>query len=105
MAPNRLIWRPSIRPTSRSTYAFWSISLYNAQRFFEPNALDACIVNSVMGARNDDGFMTVHFGGCDNGRENCLPLMDGWNYTVRMYQPGPEILDGSWTFPNVQPVD
>jgi len=85
--------------------AFWSISLYNAERFFEPNALDAYTVNSVMGTRNDDGTMTVHFGGCEDGRLNCLPLMDGWNYTVRMYQPAPEIVDGSWTFPAVQPVN
>ncbi len=85
--------------------AFWSISLYNAQRFFEPNDLDAYTVNSVMGARNADGSMTVHFGGCDDGRVNCLPIMEGWNYTVRLYQPGPEILDGSWSFPEVEPMN
>lgn len=85
--------------------AFWSISLYNAQRFFEPNALNAYVVNSVMGDRNADGSMTVHFGGCDDGRANCLPLMDGWVYTVRLYQPGLEILDGSWTFPKLQSAD
>lgn len=85
--------------------AFWSISLYNAQQFFEPNDLDAYSVNSVTAERDDDGSVTVHFGGCDDGRANCLPIMDGWNYTVRMYQPGPEILDGSWTFPAVEPVN
>ena len=85
--------------------AFWSVSVYNAERFFEPNALDAYVVNSVMGERNADGSMTVHFGGCDDGRINCLPLMDGWVYTVRLYQPAPEILDGSWTFPAIQPVN
>ncbi|KUJ77046.1 carboxylesterase [Ruegeria marisrubri] len=85
--------------------AFWSVSLYNAEGFFEPNAIDGYIVNSVMGERNDDGSMTVHFGGCDDGRVNCLPIMEGWNYTVRMYQPGPEILDGSWVFPAVEAVN
>ncbi len=85
--------------------AFWSISLYNAQRFFQPNALGAYTVNSVMGTRNADGSMTVHFGACEDGRVNCLPLMDGWNYTIRLYQPAPEILDGSWTFPAVAPVN
>jgi hypothetical protein len=85
--------------------AFWSVSLYNAERFFEANALDAYVVNSVMGERNADDSMTVHLGGCDDGRLNCLPLMDGWVYTVRLYQPGPEILDGSWTFPEIQPVN
>lgn len=81
--------------------AFWSISLYNAQRFFEPNERDAYVVNSFTGERNDDGSMTVHFGGCGDGRANCLPITEGWNYTVRLYQPGPAILDGSWTFPAV----
>jgi hypothetical protein len=30
--------------------------------------------------------------------------MDGWNYIVRLYRPRPEILDGTWTFPSVEPV-
>ena len=85
--------------------AFWSVSLYDAEGFFEKNEIDGYVVNSIMGKRNDDGSMTVHFGGCDDGRVNCLPIMDGWNYIVRLYQPGPEILDGSWTFPDVELVD
>ena len=85
--------------------AFWSVSLYNADGFFENNAIDGYVVNSIMGARNDDGSMTVHFGGCDDGLVNCLPIMEGWNYVIRLYQPGEEILDGSWTFPNVEPAN
>jgi len=30
--------------------------------------------------------------------------MEGWNYGVRMYQPRAEILDGSWTFPTIEPA-
>jgi hypothetical protein len=85
--------------------AFWSISLYNARGFFEPNDRNAYSVNSVTGTRNDDGSVTVHFGGCEDDRVNCLPIMEGWNYTVRMYRPRPEILDQSWTFPVVRQVD
>ena len=84
--------------------AFWSISLYNAAGFFEPNAFDGYVVNSVMGKRNDDGSPTVHLGGCEDGRVNCLPIMEGWNYTVRLYQPSPEILDGSWAFLSARPM-
>jgi hypothetical protein len=84
--------------------AFWSVSLYNAEGFFEKNDIDGYVVNSIMGERNRDGSMTIHLGGCDDGRENCLPIMEGWNYVVRLYQPGPEILDGSWTFPDVEPA-
>lgn len=85
--------------------AFWSVSLYNAEGFFEKNDIDGYVVNSIMGERNGDGSMTIHLGGCDDGRKNCLPIMEGWNYVVRLYQPGPEILDGSWTFPDVEPVN
>ncbi len=73
--------------------------------FFEPNPQGAYVVNSVMGKRNPDDSMTVHFGGCGDGRVNCLPIMEGWNYTVRLYQPGADVLDGSWIFPAVQPLN
>jgi len=46
----------------------------------------------------------VHFGGCEDKRANCIPLTEGWNYAVRLYRPRPEILDGSWKFPSVEPV-
>ena len=85
--------------------AFWSISLYNADGFFEKNPLNAYSVNSVMGDKAEDGSTKVHLGGCDDGRANCLPIMDGWNYAVRLYRPAPEILNGSWTFPPVRPVE
>ena len=49
--------------------------------------------------------MTVHLGGCEDDRVNCLPIMEGWNYVVRMYQPSADILDGSWMFPAAQPVN
>jgi hypothetical protein len=84
--------------------AFWSISLYNAAGFFEPNDRGAYSVNNVTGIKDADGSITVHLGGCGDGRPNCLPVMDGWNYIVRMYRPRQEILDGTWTFPAAQPV-
>ncbi len=80
---------------------FWSISVYNADGFFEQNELDAYSVNSVTAEREPDGSVIVNFGGCGAGRVNCLPIAEGWNYTVRMYRPRREILDGSWTFPTL----
>lgn len=85
--------------------AFWSISLYNSAGFFQENAFSAYSVNSITGARNADSSMTVHFGDCEDERLNCLPIMENWNYTVRLYQPGPEVIDGSWSFPAVQPAN
>jgi len=83
--------------------AFWSISLYNAAGYFEANDRDSYSVNNIT-ATPDDGSITVHFGGCGDDRPNCLPIMDGWNYTVRLYRPRPEILDGSWAFPAIGPA-
>ena len=81
--------------------AFWSVSLYNPAGYFQANDRASYSVNSITAARNADGTTTVNFGGCDGGRPNCLPIMDGWNYLVRLYQPHPEVLDGSWTFPTI----
>ena len=84
--------------------AFWSISLYNKKGYFQKNDLDAYSVNNISGKPNKDGSFTVHFGGCKDKRVNCLPLTEGWNYVVRLYQPRKELLDGKWTFPGPAPV-
>ena len=60
-------------------------------------------VNDITATPDDDGSITVHFGG-DDDRPNLIPIMDGWNYTVRLYRPRPEVLDGSWTFPGIEPA-
>lgn len=83
--------------------AFWSISVYNADGFFVDSAEGGCSINSLTAEKSDDGSIVVHFGGGD-GRPNRLAIMDGWNYTVRLYRPRPEVLDGTWTFPEVEPV-
>lgn len=85
--------------------AFWSVSLYNANGFFEENELGAYSTNSVISDRSEDGTVTVHFGGCEDGRVNCLPIMEGWNFTVRYYQPDASIVEGSWQFPAVEQVE
>lgn len=85
--------------------AFWSISLYNAKGYFEKNSYGAYSVNNITAKKNADGSVMVQFGGCDGKIANCLPIMDGWNYTVRMYRPREEILSGTWKFPEAQPVN
>ena len=79
---------------------FWSISLYNAKGYFQENSLHAYSLNDLTAKPNSDGSYTIRFGGCGNGVENCLPIMDGWNYAVRMYEPSKAIQDGTWTFPS-----
>lgn len=78
---------------------FWSITMYNKEGYMEPNDQNAYSFNDVTAEENEDGGITINFGGCDDGRVNCLPITDGWNILARLYVPGEEILDGSWTFP------
>jgi hypothetical protein len=83
---------------------FWSISVYNAKGYFEPNPQNAYTLNNVTAKTGADGSIAIQFGGCDGGTENCLPTPPGWNYLVRLYRPRAEILDGSWTFPEPRAV-
>jgi hypothetical protein len=82
---------------------FWSITVYNAKGYMEPNPLNAYSVNSVTAKPNPDGSVTVHFGG-DAGAANYLPIPVGWSYVVRMYGPCKQVVDGTWKFPEAQPV-
>ena len=83
--------------------AFWSVSVYNKDGFFQQNDKGVYNINSASGKANPDGSMTVNLGGCDDAsRANCIPLTDGWNYVVRMYRPDESIINGTWTFPAVQ---
>lgn len=80
---------------------FWSISVYNAEGYFEPNERGAYSVNSITAAHDADGSVTVRFGGDGDPARNSLPITDGWNYLVRLYRPRPEVLTGAWTFPTL----
>jgi len=81
--------------------AFWSVTLYNKEGFFTPNKLNAYSFNSLTAKRNEDGSVTIHFGG-DPSAANYLPIVDGWNYIVRCYLPGTPIIEGDWIPPAPQ---
>ena len=83
--------------------AFWSVTVYNADGFMEPNDFGANSYNGVTAATNDDGSVTIHFGG-DPGAVNYMPITAGWNYVARLYRPRQEVLDGTWVFPDATPV-
>ncbi len=82
---------------------FWSISLYNGKGYFVKNDYDAYSINDITGEKAEDGSISIHFGG-DPKQPNYLPIMNGWNYLVRLYQPRKAILGGKWQFPSPQPV-
>jgi hypothetical protein len=83
---------------------FWSVSLYDAEGYYVKNPFDAYSINNITAKKGADGSIAIQFDGCDGKIPNCLPIMPGWNYTVRLYRPRAEILDGTWKFPEPQPV-
>ena len=82
--------------------AFWSITVYDADGFLAPNDLNRNSYNNTSATPNDDGSYTIHFGG-DPEAKNYLPITEGWSYTIRLYKPRKEILNGSWIFPAIKP--
>lgn len=82
---------------------FWSITVYNREGYLQPNQRNAYAVNSITARKGPDGAVAIQFGGCDGTIENCLPIVEGWNYTVRLFRPRAEILNGTWKFPSAQP--
>lgn len=85
--------------------AFWSVTVYNADGFFQKNQYDAYSLNSITAKKATDGSVAVQFGGCDGKIPNCLPTPPGWNYMVRLYRPRDEILNGKWKFPEAKIVN
>jgi len=77
---------------------FWSATVYNKDGYFDVNDRGVYSLNSKTAKPSADGSVTIQFGDC-KGVENCLEIMDGWNYAIRMYRPQESIIDGSWVFP------
>ncbi|MBI3796646.1 MAG: DUF1254 domain-containing protein [Deltaproteobacteria bacterium] len=83
---------------------FWSISVYNADGYYQKNEHNAYSINNITAKKSEDGSVVIQFGGYDGKTPNCLPITPGWNYMVRLYRPRKEILDGTWKFPEAQPA-
>jgi hypothetical protein len=94
----------TLRVTDVPVYGFWSVTLYDEKGYMPVNKYNAYSFNNVTAKKAKDGSVTIHFGG-DPAADNFLPIVPGWNYIVRMYKPGPEILEGRWTFPVAEPAE
>ena len=82
--------------------AFWSITVYGADGYMKhANA----ILNAANARPNPDGTITVRFGSVAACGDvpNRLDVAEGWNYAMRIYRPGPTVLDGTYRLPKVVP--
>ena len=70
--------------------AFWSIIVYDNNGFIYKEGNNS--VNNFTTIPNKDGTYTINFSN-DNSKINNLNIGNGWNYTIRMYEPRKEILD------------
>lgn len=80
--------------------AFWSLSVYNAAGYFEPDASGLTNVNSVFAEKNADGTTTIHLGDWSEGTPNRIPLPEGWNLLIRLYRPRLDEL-ATWAVPEI----
>jgi hypothetical protein len=83
--------------------AFWSITVYGNDGYMKS---ENAVVNSKNVKLNGDGSFTVYFGSketCGNV-PNRVDVTEGWNFLMRVYRPGPSVLDGRYKLPTVEPV-
>jgi hypothetical protein len=86
---------------------FWSLTLYNKEHLFEPNALNRFSLGTKSKSlkNNSDGSVTLYVQNASPGADkesNWLPApKDEFSLYIRAYWPKAEILEGKWAPPPV----
>jgi len=87
---------------------FWSLTLYNKEHLFEPNALNRFSLGTKSKSMkpNADGSLTIFVQNESPEKDkepNWLPApKDDFSLYIRAYWPKPEILEGKWTPPQIK---
>jgi hypothetical protein len=108
--PERAVY-PSYTPTSTAAQtltlkdvpakAFWSITVYDAEGFPQGDVYN---INSQFAVAEVDGSYVIRFGG-DRDAPNYMDTYDGWNFTLRIYEPTEAYFNGEWLKPDLQLVE
>ena len=91
-------------PPARAT---WSVSMYDPQGYYVPNAIDRYDVAPWMPLTyNDDGSLDIYIQAASPGEKeeaNWLPAPASgpFSLTVRIYWPAGAVLDGTYKLPPV----
>jgi len=90
---------------------FWSLTVYNKEHLFEPNALNRFSLGTKSKdlKKNADGSLTLYFQNQSPGKDkesNWVPTpVDAFSLYIRAYWPKAEILQGRWTPPAAEQVN
>jgi len=87
--------------------AFWSVTMYDAEGFQVANELDRFAIGDRDPLTyNSDGSLDLYVQHSNPGPDkeaNWLPAPEGsLGITMRLYAPGPEVLNGDWAPPPVR---
>ena len=93
-----------------NAHGFWSLTIYNAERFFVPNPLNRYTLSQRDKlVANADGSTDIYLQAISPGKDkeaNWLPAPEGkFSVMLRLYWPTdepPSILDGTWKPPAIK---
>ena len=83
------------------TRAFWSVTVYDAKGYPQGDIYN---INSQFAVPNEDGSVTIHFGG-DKDAVNYMDIFEGWNIALRIYEPTEAYFNGEWVMPELELVE
>ena len=81
--------------------AFWSVTVYDAEGYPQGDVYN---INSEFAVPNEDGSVTIHFGG-DKDAVNYMDIFEDWNIALRIYEPTEAYFNGEWVRPELEFVE